>query len=820
MLSVICGLTLMSNSSPLAAQTTPSVTRSFGQATVEPDGMVMITAVDYGSVGEVAETLPGLHTFLNSGADRLVQNGQEVRFALQGANESFSYVAMASGTEGIHSFSGTLRDVDRNDHPVGGASDVTVSNVQVSAQGSLFERYDVNGNMEIDKEEALTAIEDYLFHGIITKDEMLDIVDFYLFGTTPALTCSDLHKAVEESDLEAVTTLVGLCPEHLNVERRYATNLYETPLTLAVKANVADIVRILVDAGADPNQDMEQSASDPGIFYRSSSRHETALSIAVRANTAEIVQILIDAGGDPNKKLYRKTSGTIFIGGTTYYETPLEIAIAAGHTTVIEILKGLSRAALIALYNATDGPNWSVNTNWLTDQPFGMWHGVTTDDSGHVIIGLDLDGNRLSGELPPELGRLTGLMRLHLDNNRLSGETPSEFGKLSQLKELYLSGNQLSGCVPSEIRHTTRNDFENLGLPFCAPTLPPESDETDWKALVALYNSTDGENWSTQRYWLGNRPLEWWYGVTTDGNGKVTSVDLSYKQLSGEIPPELGNLSSLKDLDLSSNDLSGEIPPEFGNLSNLEELELDDNQLSGKIPAELSRLTGLTRLYLGYNQLSGEIPSELGNLSNLDWLSLSGNDLSGEMPSELGNLANLRGLSLSGNDLSGEMPSELGNLAKLGGLYLSGNDLSGEIPSELGRLSNLDDLELDDNQLSGKIPAELGNLANLWRLYLSGNDLSGEIPSGLGNLSRLKYLRLNHNDLSGEIPSELGNLSQLEDLHLNDNQLRGKIPSELGNLSQLDDLYLRNNQLSGCIPVNLRYVDDHDLNQLSLPYCE
>ncbi len=60
------------------------------------------------------------------------------------------------------------------------------------------------------------------------------------------------------------------------------------------------------------------------------------------------------------------------------------------------------REALVALYNATGGPKWLSNDNWLSDAPTSDWHGVTTDDSGHVIE-LDLDGNRLRGEIPPEL---------------------------------------------------------------------------------------------------------------------------------------------------------------------------------------------------------------------------------------------------------------------------------------------------------------------------------------------------------------------------------------------------------------------------------
>ncbi|WP_419936873.1 Ig-like domain-containing protein [Candidatus Palauibacter sp.] len=49
------------------------------------------------------------------------------------------------------------------------------------------------------------------------------------------------------------------------------------------------------------------------------------------------------------------------------------------------------RAALVALYDATDGPNWVNNENWLTDASLGEWYGVDTNGSGRVI-GLNLTG--------------------------------------------------------------------------------------------------------------------------------------------------------------------------------------------------------------------------------------------------------------------------------------------------------------------------------------------------------------------------------------------------------------------------------------------
>ena len=64
------------------------------------------------------------------------------------------------------------------------------------------------------------------------------------------------------------------------------------------------------------------------------------------------------------------------------------------------------RPALVAFYNATGGANWENNTNWLSDEHIWRWHGVTINLYGRVTE-LRLPRNRLSGQLPPELGSLT-----------------------------------------------------------------------------------------------------------------------------------------------------------------------------------------------------------------------------------------------------------------------------------------------------------------------------------------------------------------------------------------------------------------------------
>ena len=350
-------------------------------------------------------------------------------------------------------------------------------------------------------------------------------------------------------------------------------------------------------------------------------------------------------------------------------------------------------------------------------------------------------------------------------------------------------------------------------------TKGPHFAMADRAALVALYNATGGPNWNSNNNWLSDVPISEWSGVTTDDNGRVTELDLSQNQLTGPIPPALGNLSNLQWLYLWRNQLTGPIPPELARLTNLEVLDLSQNQLTGPIPPALGNLSNLQGLSLWGNQLTGPIPPALGNLSNLQVLYLSENQLTGPVPPELGDLSNLQELGLSGNQLTGPIPASLGNLSNLQELYLWGNQLTGPIPPALGNLSNLQVLYLSENQLTGPIPPALGNLSNLQWLYLSGNQLTGPIPAELGNLSNLQELGLSGNQLTGPIPASLGNLSNLQELYLWGNQLTGEIPAELGRLTNLTVLYLSGNQLTGCVPGSLRDVADNDFAELELPFC-
>ncbi len=223
-------------------------------------------------------------------------------------------------------------------------------------------------------------------------------------------------------------------------------------------------------------------------------------------------------------------------------------------------------------------------------------------------------------------------------------------------------------------------------------------------ALVALYNSTDGDNWDGNANWNAGDPcIDLWNGVGCNNEGNVTGLYLSWNNLTGNIPAEIGNLAMLTDLSLSFNNLEGSIPAEIGDLEML------------------------TILSLGWNNFTGSIPGEIGNLTSLEYLNLNGD---GTIPE---------------NKLTGSIPAEIGNITSLMSLDLGWNSLTGTIPTEIKNLTSLDLLNLERNQLTGSIPTEIGYLINLKQLYLHNNHLSGEIPSTIMDTDLVDDYGLNLN---------------------------------------------------------------------------
>ncbi len=348
-------------------------------------------------------------------------------------------------------------------------------------------------------------------------------------------------------------------------------------------------------------------------------------------------------------------------------------AIPSHEGTAADCPPPSDRDLLVALYDATGGPDWRVSENWLTDHPLEEWHGVEVDDDGRATR-LGLSYNNLTGPIPPELVSLTNLSVLDLDGNGLTGPVPTELGELANLEFVSLYGNELTGGIPAEL-----GSMPNLGY------------------LVL------GGNRLT-----GSIPSE--LGALSD----LVGLNLAGNQVTGAIPTELGALANLKNLNLDNNNLNGSIPPELGALADLNALSLQDNSLTGPIPAELGSLADLRNLNLGNNDLNGSIPPELGGLANLESLRLEGNALAGSVPPELGGLTNLEYLRLQDNELTGTLPPEFGGLENLTSVVIARNGgMSGALPARLADLGRLEELLAADTNLCA--PSDAG-----FRDWLSG----------------------------------------------------------------------------------------------------
>lgn len=219
----------------------------------------------------------------------------------------------------------------------------------------------------------------------------------------------------------------------------------------------------------------------------------------------------------------------------------------------------------------------------------------------------------------------------------------------------------------------------------------------------------------------------------------------------------------LSKLDLSEQSIS-ELPPEIGELTSLVELKVSDNRFA-RLPKEIGNLVNLKVLDISRNRLS-RLPKEIGLLKQLVELSLDNNDLV-SLPIEIGELTDLRELRLSGNQLK-SLPKQIGNLERLEIITLTADKLR-SLPAEIGNLKKLRILQCYGNLLT-ELPKEIGELTALETLYLSGNPLTS-IPVEISLLRNLRILHLKHNKLK-ELPQEIVELDNLQEIRLDGNPLR------------------------------------------------
>ncbi|KAK9282058.1 hypothetical protein L1049_004970 [Liquidambar formosana] len=220
---------------------------------------------------------------------------------------------------------------------------------------------------------------------------------------------------------------------------------------------------------------------------------------------------------------------------------------------------------------------------------------------------LAVSRNFLSGGIPASLGQLRSLQTLDLSYNQLTGEIPRTIGTLPGLSNVILCHNRLSGSVPSFASQTlTRLDLKHNDLSgsLSPSSLPPSLQylSLSWNRLTGpldrLLTQLDRLNYLdvSMNQFTGTVPGR----VFTF---PITNLQLQRNSFSGPVQPV--DQVTITTVDLSYNRLSGQISPMFSTVQNL---YLNNNRFTGQVPGSfVDRLlaASIQTLYLQHNYLTG-----------------------------------------------------------------------------------------------------------------------------------------------------------------------------------------------------------------------
>ncbi|CAL9077483.1 unnamed protein product [Musa acuminata var. zebrina] len=403
---------------------------------------------------------------------------------------------------------------------------------------------------------------------------------------------------------------------------------------------------------------------------------------------------------------------------------------------------------------------------------------------------LDLSDNLIDSTIPSWLSNISGLEHLDLNGNFLQGNIPPTFGNLASLKELNLAYNSLQGGIPTSFKNLCK--LQNLILP--------------------------GININQDLLELD----EFFSGCI---KMSLVILDLSYTNISGQLPEWLFQLRKLKVLNLGWNLISGPIPLSLGQLASLQELYLGVNQLNETIPESVGRLSQLVTLDLQHNNLEGVMSeAHFGNLTELKYLCLSSNSLAlkvesnwlppfrleslqmdscklgPEFPAWLQSQINIFEIDMSNAGIIDAMPNWFWSLISTAEyVSVSGNQISGRVPNLL-HLNHLDWLDLSSNYFEGPLPYFP---PRMYFLDLSNNSFSGTISLDIMNMPYLLYLSLSKNNLSGQISFSVCQSQTLQVLDLSKNTLSGVLPNCWNNSSSIIIMDFSSNNISGVIPKSI-----------------
>ncbi len=508
-------------------------------------------------------------------------------------------------------------------------------------------------------------------------------------------------------------------------------------------------------------------ASDEGIYTLKEKNHNYFSGMELTANyflnlNSSGTGVIPASEREALQWFYYSTGGPNWTSNTNWLNndesTWVGVTVDAGHVTELSFYdNGLTGELPKEIGNLTNLTRLYLSAAFANRPHL---NGTLPEEIGNLtqLHELNLTMNAMSGPLPRSLGKLTSLYDLYIyqnfnDGMHFTGSLPREMGDMTSLVNLTIIDyfSPMNGDIPSSFSNLTQLSsvvLQGLGLRKIAPSFfsLPHVYQVDMYQNALNESPAPFATMPALQYLrLDNNPIN---TTLPEELRSVMNVSIRNCQLTGTLPANLGTSGSkLRQLDVSFNQMSGPLPVQMGTWTDVYYINLRGNLFDGAMPKEIGTMTAIQTLDLGQNQLSGTIPKEISSAAALLNFYFDHNQITGTIPPEFGT-SHLINWSIAANQITGTIPPEIGNITSLRYLEFSSNQLTGGIPSSFGNLTQLTDLGLNNNQLSGAVNSALSGATNLSNLRLQDNQFTGAFPTSIATLPLLRYVQLQNNLLT------------------------------------------------------------------------
>ncbi|MEQ8525985.1 T9SS type A sorting domain-containing protein [Gracilimonas sp.] len=386
---------------------------------------------------------------------------------------------------------------------------------------------------------------------------------------------------------------------------------------------------------------------------------------------------------------------------------------------------------------------------------------------------------------------------------------------------LYLSRSKLFKAISSIFLMLMMTTFMTSNS-FAQPGEGYVINEDDSLALVAYYESTNGDQWIDNSGWLTEAPVYSWVGIeevaNVAGDGepadwRVTVIDMPRNNMTvpGPLPADLEDLEFLEDFKADVNLHIGGLPPEIANLNRLQFLLVRTNLFTGEVDWNaFSQMESMQQFRIRQNYFSGPLPQTLGG--NGSWPALTrfyvdDNRFTGQIPNVHEELTTLNRVYFHNNRLTGPIP-DWSSLEGMEYYRIANNDLDpGPIPEWIYDSwgETLIRFQIQNTNRTGSISPKLAQMEALEQFIIGGEgdtigagETTDDIPD-LSVMPSLRRINFYGGGWTGTLPAWVGDVANLEDVHFSNLNITGTIPSEWAN-ADLVSVHLEDLDIEGGLP--------------------